>query len=99
VIGLLIILRDPLPNFGGRGPDDRIEVRVVVRVAAEDLDSQGPFFQFPWVSIQRTLYDIAEKSGIPLTVLEERICENPFQLGLDLDASNFGFGHGGRNQR
>ena len=99
MIGLLIILGEPFPNFGGSGPDDRIEIRVIVRISPEDLNSQGPFLQFSRMSIQRTLDDIAEKVGISLAVLEERIGENPFQLGLDLGASNFGFGHGGRNHR
>ena len=99
MIGLLIILGEPFPDFGGRRTDYGIEIRVIVRIPSEDLNSQGPFLQFPRVSIQRTLYDIAEKGGIPFAVLEERIGKNPFQLGLNLGASHLGFGHGGRNHR
>ena len=61
VIGVLIILGEPFADFGGGRADYRIEIRVIVRIPSEDLDSQGPFLQFPRMSIQRALHDIAQQ--------------------------------------
>ena len=51
VAGILIILGEAFPNFSRSSPHHGVEVRVVVRVPPEDLDSEGkwppmsrPFF-------------------------------------------------------
>ena len=69
---VLIILREPFADFGGGCADHRIEIRVVVRIAPEYLDAQGPFLEFPRMAIQRAFDDIAQEVGISLAVLEER---------------------------
>jgi hypothetical protein len=99
VTGLLIVLGEALSNFGGGGPDDGIEIGIVVGVAAKDLNSQGTFLEFSGMSIQRALHDVAQEGGISLAVFEERVGEYPFELGLNFSAPDFGFGHGGPNHR
>jgi hypothetical protein len=42
---------------------------------------------------------IAQKIGISLAVVKERIRENPLQLGLDLATPHFGLGNGGPDSR
>jgi len=43
--GLMIILGDALPDLPGGGADDRIEVRIVIRLPPEYLNPEGTFLE------------------------------------------------------
>ena len=96
VIGFLIILREPFPNFGRSRPDYGLEIRVIFRISPEHLNSQGPFLQLSRMSIERALDDIAQKCGVSPAVREQRIRQKPFELGLDRGTVDFGFRHASR---
>ena len=99
MIGFLIVLRETLANFSGSGADDRVEIGVVVGLAAEDLDAEGALLEFCRMSIQGAFDYIAQETGISPAVPEERVGEDALQLGLDGGALQVGLGHttsGGR---
>ena len=57
---ILIILRQPLPNFRGGGADDGIEVGIVVGLTAKYFNAQSPFFQFSWMAGEGLLHGITQ---------------------------------------
>ena len=68
--GILIILSQPLANFGRRGPHHRIEVCVVIRLSAEHVDPERAFLQIARAPVQGVLDRIPQKVGITPAVFE-----------------------------
>jgi hypothetical protein len=91
VAGILIILREPLPDLGRGGSDYGVEVRVVLKVASEDFDAQSTFLQLSPTSFQRPFHQIPQHGWIAAAVFEQRICQDSIELGENRDSIQFTF--------
>jgi hypothetical protein len=78
-----IIDSQPLSQLSGRCSDDVIILRIVVRIAIEDGNADGPFLQLIGLTPQRFAHNIIEKRDRSLTraqrlVLDKQSAEKAF---------------------
>jgi hypothetical protein len=76
-------LRDSLANFDGSHSNDGIQVCVVERIPAEDLDSESAFLDIFGIAVQGLFDGIAKKIGESFAVPEEGAGEDSVQLLSD----------------
>lgn len=76
----MVVLADPLPDLGCHDSHNRIITRVISRVAPEDLNPQGAFFQAVGLSVEGVLDNEAKKRRVFLAVPEAGAGQDAFQL-------------------
>src|SRR5215472_4569632 len=90
---LVVILRDSLSDFHRRCADNRIEIGVVVGLAAKNLYSKSSLFDVAGVPLERSFHYVAKEVGISFAVLKKRTAEDAFQLLPDRPPFRFCFRH------
>ena len=78
--GFMVVLRDSLSGLDSGSPDHGIQVGIVVRFAAEHLNSERSLFQMARISIEGSPDHIAQQVRITFAVLEQRADEDSVQL-------------------
>jgi hypothetical protein len=68
--GIEVILRQALADFPRRDPDNRVLIRIVLRIAAEHLDAESPLLQALQLVIDGMLHHEAQKQRTPLARME-----------------------------
>ncbi len=74
----MVVLRDSLADLSRGGSNNRIEIRIVMRIAGEYLDSQGPLFKLSRVARKRMLHHVSQHARIAAAMLEQWIRQQPF---------------------
>ena len=65
--GVLIVLIDPLTDFGRCDPHDRVGICVVVGGTVEDFDPEDSFLQMASFAVERTSDHKPQKLPVPFT--------------------------------
>jgi hypothetical protein len=78
-----VILRQFLTDFGGGGADHGILVGIVIRIALEDLDSDGPLFHAVGMILQVGLHHKTQQRLAALAGPEVPTAEEPAELGAN----------------
>jgi hypothetical protein len=83
VPGFMVVLRDSFTNLSGGSSNNRIEIGIVIRLAAKYLDPEGPLFKRSGLARQGMLHHVTQHARITAAVFEQRIREQPLQLFAD----------------
>jgi len=71
---LVIVLGQFLAQFGCGHPYGRVRIIVIIRLTAEDLNSDGPLLRRSLtVLAERGVDDVAQKDGKTFALVEERV--------------------------
>lgn len=70
---LMVVLRDPLADLSRSRANNRIEIGVVVRIAAKHFDSDSPFLKLTRVARQGVLHYIPQHTRIAAAMFEQWI--------------------------
>jgi hypothetical protein len=77
---IVIILNQSLAHFGCGGPDNRVEIYIIFRLAPERLDSNCSLFQISAAPEKRLFDDVLQQHRISLAMREEWMCQQPVEL-------------------
>ena len=76
----VVVLGEPRPKPASFCPHDRVQLGVVIGIAAEDLDGDHRFFEFAFLSFQTLLDHKPQEPRHALVPSETRAAEHALQL-------------------
>ena len=83
MVGVVVVLNEPLAHFRRGGAHHRIEIHIVAGIAPKGLNANGAFFQLAGVAEQRLLNGVGKQHRVALAVREQGVSEQPLQLLAD----------------
>jgi hypothetical protein len=79
----MIVLCDTFSNLTSGDSDYRVQVGVIVRVAAKDFDSEDALFQVIGFAVERLFDNELKQIGVSPAIVKEVIVEDELQLSAN----------------